>query len=244
MPAPIIGITSFSLELPCERSAVNQAYVQAIVAAGGTPICLPIGLDDAGIQRVYGLIDGLLLPGGDDVAPHRYGHDAHSELGQVDEARDHLELSLTRMALRDDLPVLGVCRGIQLLAVAAGGTLYQDLPSQVTSHLRHEVREFGRDHLPHDVTVEPHSLLSRALGTTKVKVNSFHHQAVLDVPDEFVITARADDGVVEAIEAPRLRFAVGVQCHPEELWRQNVPEFAGLFRAFVEAVQARHSAAA
>jgi putative glutamine amidotransferase len=246
MRHPIIGLTCFAMQAPPMhpnvrpglRSAVNQDYVDAIVAAGGSPIGIPLGLGSDALRRIYQLLDGLLLPGGDDVAPRRYGQDPHASLGLVDEARDELEITVADWALADDLPLLGICRGIQVLAVAAGGTLYQDVPSQLGSTTLHDVREFGRDHLCHDIDITPGSMLARALGRTHVDVNSFHHQAVLDVPAGFVVNARACDDLIEGIEAPGKSFAVGVQCHPEGIWRTTAPEFGGLFRAFVEAAGA------
>jgi putative glutamine amidotransferase len=194
-------------------------------------------LDSQGIEQIYRLLDGLLLPGGVDVAPEQYGEEPHPALGDVDEDRDYLELALARSALRDDLPILGICRGIQILAVAAGGTLYQDLPQQWGSGVRHEVREFGRDYLTHGIAIDPASRLASALHCTTAQVNSFHHQAVRDVPRGFTVAAQSEEGLVEAIERPDRRFVVGVQCHPEELWRTTAPEFAGLFSAFVQAVR-------
>jgi putative glutamine amidotransferase len=217
------------------RSAVGQAYVDAVLAAGGAPIALPLGLEGDSLDSVYELLDGLLLPGGDDVGPEHYGHPRHPRLGMVDDERDKLELTVARKALDDDLPILGICRGIQVLAVAAGGTLYQDIPSEMERGLGHDVREFGRDHLCHQVDIEPASRLAQTLGTTSTVVNSFHHQSVQKVPQGFVVTARADDGVVEGIEAAGKRFVVGVQCHPEWLWKTSAPHFAGLFADFVRA---------
>lgn len=247
MGKPIIGITCHAAVgapfhptiKPPVRFAMGQQYVEAIIAAGGTPIGIPLGLEGEGLDAVYSLIDGLLLPGGDDVGPERYGHERHPLLGLVDENRDELEISLTRRALQDDLPVLGICRGIQVIAVAAGGTLYQDLPTQYESAVSHDVREFGRDHLCHELSLEPGSRLATAIGLHAGEVNSFHHQAVWDVPGGFVVSARAPDGVVEGIEDPSRRFVVGVQCHPEGIWSTTAPEFAGLFRAFVEAAAER-----
>jgi putative glutamine amidotransferase len=217
------------------RSAVGQAYVDAVVAAGGAPIALPLGLEGDSLDSVYELLDGVLLPGGDDVGPEHYGQPRHPLLGLVDDARDELELAVARKALEDDLPILGICRGIQVLAVAAGGTLCQDIPSEMEGALGHDVRDFGRDHLCHRVEIEPTSRLAQTLGTTSSAVNSFHHQSVQDVPEGFVVTARADDGIVEAIEAPHKTFVVGVQCHPEWTWRTTAPHFAGLFSDFVRA---------
>jgi putative glutamine amidotransferase len=226
-----------------QRSAANQQYVDAVAAAGEAPIVIPVGLPDDALRRIYADLDGLLLPGGDDVAPHRYGHEPHPKLGLVDEARDELELTLASWALRDRLPTLGICRGIQVLAVAAGGTLYQDLPSQLESVHLHDVREHGRDHLAHELIVEPTSRLAGILGPGSVLVNTFHHQAVLDIPAGFVITARAPDGVIEAIEGEGPDFVMGIQCHPEGIWQTTAPRFARLFRAFVEAAAERAGAA-
>ena len=198
-------------------------------------MCIPRGLDTDSLRAIYATLDGLLLPCGDDVGPERYRHERHPKLGRVDEERDELEITMARWALDDDLPVLGICRGIQVLAVAAGGTLWQDLPSEWEAGIGHDIREYGRDHLCHAIAITPGTLLSAATGCSHTEVNSFHHQAVRDLPDGFVVSARADDGVIEGIESPQHRFAVGVQCHPEGTWMSTAPCFAGLFRAFVEA---------
>jgi putative glutamine amidotransferase len=239
MVKPLIGITCFSVDVPCSRSVLNQQYVDAVAAAGGAPIGIPLGLDQEALAGIYEMLDGLLLPGGGDVAPARYGELPDPNLGNTDEARDELELTLVRWALEDGLPVLGICRGIQVLAVAAGGSLYQDLPTQWDSDLRHEVREFGRDHLAHAIALEPGSRLAAVLGCTTAQVNSFHHQAVRRMPEGFVASARAPDGLVEGIEAVGDRFVVAVQCHPESMWASTAPEFARLFTAFVEAARQR-----
>jgi putative glutamine amidotransferase len=224
---------------PVARSGVNQHYIDAVISAGGAPVLVPLGLDESGLASIYSTMDGLLLPGGDDVHPSRYGHEVHPKLGAFDHDRDDLELTLAAWALRDDLPVLGICRGIQVLAVAAGGTLYQDLPSQLQSDTLHDVRDFGRDHLTHGLEVEPGSRLADALGHTSHMVNSFHHQAVWDVPPDFEVSARSTDGVIEGIEGIHHHFAVGVQCHPEGIWSTTAPQFSGLFNAFVRAASDR-----
>jgi putative glutamine amidotransferase len=221
------------MEIP--RSGVPQTYLDAVVAAGGAPIAIPLGLDVDALYRVYQLIDGLLLPGGEDVAPERFGQERHAKLGAVDEARDEIELTLAKWALEDDLPVLGICRGIQLLAVAAGGSLYQDIPAELEGAIPHNVRGRGRDHLGHRIEIASPTLLSESLGVSTVEVNSFHHQAVRDVPDSFVVSARAEDGVIEAIESPSHSYAIGIQCHPEAIWQTTAPTFSRLFSSFVEA---------
>src|SRR5947209_2014958 len=198
MNRPLIGVTCHTIPGTLARSAVVQLYVEAVEGAGGAPILVPLDLSEESLRSIYEHLDGLLLPGGDDVAPERYGHDRHPMLGEVDERRDHLEITLASWALEDDLPTLGICRGIQVLAVAAGGTLYQDLPSELQDVLAHDVRDFGRDHLCHPVAVGKGTLLAEALGGASITVNSFHHQAVRDLPPGFVVSARADDGVIEA----------------------------------------------
>lgn len=240
MNKPIIGITGHSHPAALVRSAVVQLYVDPIQDAGGAAIVIPLGLDESSLCAIFPLLDGLLLPGGDDVAPDRYHHEPHPRLGAVDPDRDELELRLATWALDADLPVLGICRGIQVLAVAAGGSLCQDIPSEWEDPVHHDVREFGRDHLCHPVTIDPASRLGRVLGLTTSQVNSFHHQAVHQVPPGFAVSARSDDGVVEGIEALDRSFAVGVQCHPEGMWRTTAPEYRQLFVAFVGAA-AQHA---
>ncbi len=235
MTKPIIGITCHTVPGTLERSSVVQAYVDAIQHTGGAPLLIPIGLDPDGMRAIYSALDGLLLPGGIDVSPDRYHQERHAMLGEVDPMRDELEITLAAWAVEDDLPVLGICRGIQVLAVAAGGSLFQDLPSERTSEVAHEVREFGRDFLSHRIDVECNSRLGRALGCASSQVNSFHHQAVRDVPPGFVVTALSEDGVIEGIEATDRQFIVGVQCHPEAMWNTTAPEYLGLFAAFVDA---------
>ncbi len=230
---PLIGITCHAFNTPSPRSAVGQPYIDAVVAAGGAPICIPLGLDATSFEVVYRSLDGILLPGGDDVAPERYGQERHPRLGLVDDDRDDLELTLAARALRDDLPLLGICRGIQVLAVAAGGTLYQDLPAQLGMSGIHGGRGMARDALTHEIEIAPGSMLAETVGGGTAGVNSFHHQAVCAVPAGFTVSARGADGVIEGIESPGHRFVVGVQCHPEGIWKTTGPRFAGLFRAFV-----------
>ena len=237
MRKPIIGLTCHSHPAAPPRSAIVQLYADAVLHAGGAVVAIPVGMDADALDSAYAVLDGILLPGGDDVAPEYYGHKRHPELGAVDRSRDELEISMARWALRDGKPVLGICRGIQVLAVSAGGTLYQDIPSELTSALLHDVRGHGRDHLSHTVTIESGSKLHAALRARSALVNSFHHQSVRDVPKEFVVTARADDGVIEGMECLDHPFAVGVQCHPEGMWQTTAPEFSVLFRSLVEAAR-------
>lgn len=198
---------------------------------------LPVGMDEGSIESALGILDALLLPGGDDVAPERYNQKRHSMLGAVDRDRDDLEVTAARWALLHRLPMLGICRGVQVMAVAAGGSLYQDIPSELADAGLHDVREYGFDHLCHVVAIEPGTHLHAAVGSARVRVNSFHHQSIRDVPDGFIVSALADDGVVEGIESPTHPYAVGVQCHPEGMWKTTAPEFHNLFKGFVDAAR-------
>jgi putative glutamine amidotransferase len=171
-----------------------------------------------------------------DVNPAHYGESPHPSLGRVDDPLDQAELTLTRWALEDHLPVLAICRGIQLLNVAAGGSLYQDLPAQVSGAFPHacSAPAYSREYRAHAVHIKPGSRLAAAIGSIRCRTNSRHHQAVKDVAPGFVVTARAPDGVIEGIEHVDAPFIVGVQWHPESLSATD-PQMLALFEAFVEA---------
>ena len=233
--APLIGIPSGTHDPSSATPGfrVNRVYAWALEHAGGATVILPLLKDDGMLREVYRRLDGLLLTGGDDVAPHRYGEEPHPRLGPADEDMDCAELLLLSWALADDLPVLAICRGQQILNVAAGGTLYQDIPSQVPDSLDHRASRKVRDLLAHPVDVEADSKLAAILGTTRLDVNTSHHQSVNHLAPGLVITARSPDRVIEGVESPRHRFVVGVQWHPEELYAQYEGQ-ARLFRALVE----------
>ncbi|GAA5181850.1 gamma-glutamyl-gamma-aminobutyrate hydrolase family protein [Rugosimonospora acidiphila] len=210
---PVIGITCYVEDAAwgvwqAPAALVPYAYVRRVTAAGARAVVIPPDDVDADL---LGRLDGLLLAGGADVTPDQYGESAHPRTVTRPD-RDAGELALLGAALDADLPVLGVCRGMQLLAVAAGGSLHQHLP-ELVGHERHQPAP-GR-YGEHPVTVAAGSTLHTILGPTAL-VNSYHHQAVRD-PGSLVVTARSDDGVIEAVEDPRRRFVLGVQWHPEEL---------------------------
>ncbi len=223
---PRIGIT------PCSRL---DDYVESVKRAGGEPLVLDTADDPA---RSLDRVDALLLTGGLDVNPALYGETPHATT-EVDAERDGFEIPLSRHAVARDLPVFAICRGVQILNVAAGGTLIQDIPSSVESGLSHSI-DIPKDHAAHAVRVTPGTRLAAALAPAAAletcPVNSRHHQAVGQVAPSFVVSAVSPDGVVEAIERPDSTFCVGVQWHPENFWRTG--EFEGLFAAFVDA--ARH----
>ncbi len=232
---PLIGITCATAAGEVgkpRRFGLNQAYARAVALAGGAPVLIPSlgAAQTEALRSLFDAVDALLLPGGADLQPATYGARPHPELGPVDPGLDETELQLARWALDEGKPVLGLCRGQQCLNVAAGGTLYQDIPSEITGALRHRHEE--RDTLVHDIRVEASSRLADLLGETELKVNSMHHQAVRDVAPGFRAVAHAPDGVIEGIERPDHPFAVAVQFHPEELVPGHEPS-ERLLRRFV-----------
>lgn len=210
---------------------LDRAYFDALEAAGATPLGIPILHDETRLRELYDLLDGLLLPGGDDVEPQRYGaeprDDCHLTLSPE---LDEIELTLASWAVADDLPVLAICRGIQVLNVACGGTLWQDVVVEGATRESHD--KDPRDAPVHGLHVEPWSQLAHTLGVSELEVNSTHHQAIRDVGGDLRAVAHSSDGLIEGVELPGHRFVLGVQCHPEEL-RKTQPWAARLFEGFV-----------
>lgn len=224
--APIIGIT---------RCRSLADYEESIRRAGGEPRVLEAGHDDPA-GALAGL-DGLLLTGGDDVDPAVYGEPRHPTTHDAEPGRDAFELTLTRGALDADVPILAICRGTQVLNVAAGGTLVQDIPSAVPGALSHSVTE-PKFAIAHDVWISPESHLADLLRERleeqeELPVNSRHHQAIGRLAEGLEVAATAPDGVIEAVERPASKFCIGVQWHPENFWRTG--EFRPLFEAFIDA---------
>jgi putative glutamine amidotransferase len=213
----------------------NAAYVRSVADAGGLPVLVPLLEDEKLLRALYERLDGLLLPGGGDIDPMLYGETARPECGVegVDPLRDRVELALARWALGEERPILGICRGQQTLNVAAGGTLYQDVGHQVHNAWRHQFLG-ERDNLVHPIVVAPDTRLARVLGTTELRVNSIHHQAVARLGPGLRDVAHAPDGVIEGLEHQGHPFALAVQFHPEELTPVHEPS-ARLFDAFVAA---------
>jgi putative glutamine amidotransferase len=231
MPPALIGLTA-SPSPDAEQPSAKSAYAQAIAAAGGLPVFLPLGLPTATLRGIFERLDGLLLPGGGDLDPSTYGITTAARLTGVDPERDRLELTLARWALQDGKPVLGICRGQQVLNVAAGGTLIPDIPSLRPDALPHADPNRAPDALAHSVTVEPDSYLAKVGTPLSLEVNSSHHQAVGRVASSWSVSAVAPDGIIEAIEWQGHPFALAVQWHPERLGGR--PDAAGLFATFVQ----------
>ena len=226
--APIIGIT-FSSEI---ITGTAKNYTRAIEEFGGEPRILYPDVPDS----EFADIDGLLLTGGGDIHPKYFDQEYHPSLKYVNEARDGLELPLCQEAIEANLPVFGICRGIQVMSVAMRGSLYQDVPSQFTDPLTHPGKNSSEDS-EHEIEIESNSRLCKLVEKRRDKVNSAHHQAVDEIGEGFIVTARSADGVIEAMENPSKDFVLGVQYHTERMIRTE--EFREhrrkLFEAFIQA---------
>jgi putative glutamine amidotransferase len=238
---PLIGITTASItnENGLTYNRAYQPISQAVEHAGGLPVLIPTGIDDETLRAIYEHLDAVLLPGGPDIDPSHYGEEPHPTT-KVDSERDAIEVPLVRWAVEDDLPLFGICRGHQVINVALGGSLIQDIPSQIDERvLPHATPDDQPRNRPtHDVSIAPESRLSSIMGGTSVAVNSLHHQAVREAAPGMRITAYSPDGLVEATELPGKRFALSVQWHPEDLY-ENDDTMLRLFEEFVEAARER-----
>jgi putative glutamine amidotransferase len=216
---------------------VNAAYTAALARAGLIPVVIP-PLPASAASAILDGVSGLLVTGGEDVAPSRYGEAPHPTV-EPHEERDEIELALVTESHRRKLPTLAICRGIQVVNVALGGSLVQDIPSQYTTALDHDPDD-SRDARVHEVRVDPNSRLSQALGTDRLMTNSFHHQALARVSSELCVTARAPDGIIEGAESASPDWwMLAVQWHPEELQDTPEPWDRNLFAAFAAAVLRR-----
>jgi len=231
MSRPVIGITSW-FDSGEEKFWSKRNYARAVWKAGGVPFSLPhLSGMMADLREVVESIDGLLLAGGTDLDPNTFGQEPKFELNKIDPIRDRLELGLAKLAL-EGFPVLAICRGIQVLNVAAGGNLYQDLDQQRDKVLSHD-QNAPRWHPTHEVKIYRGSILREIVGKDKIKVNSLHHQNVMDLGRDLEVTARSSDGLIEAIEHKEARFQLGVQWHPEALVERDESS-RKLFSRFVE----------
>jgi putative glutamine amidotransferase len=237
---PVIGLPTLAIPPGSKpaRFGINQSYVRALARAGCAPLLIPLLSDQDQLRAIYERLDGIVFPGGADVAPEEYGEQPIDNLNVVESERDRVELTLARWAFDRDLPTLGICRGQQLINVALGGTLYQDLRHQGVTDVEHSDADGrARDKLIHQVRLDPDSRLAQLIDETTLEVNSLHHQAIKDVAPQMRQTGRSEDGVIEAVESPERRFWIAVQWHPEEMdgapWVGRL--FQGLSRAAVGA---------
>ncbi|GAB4398201.1 MAG: gamma-glutamyl-gamma-aminobutyrate hydrolase family protein [Anaerolineales bacterium] len=239
MSLPIIGITTrkgfTKANLP--SISIQRAYTDSILRAGGAPLLIPSDLPEAGWRVVFDRLAGILFTGGGDIAVQRYGGEFYPKVAGVDEARDETELGLARLAAERGKPFLGICRGLQVLNVALGGTLYADIPAQVKKALVHNAP--GGDGVPartrlmHPVSVSANSRLAKILGVESLNVNSLHHQGVERLAAGLTAAAFAPDGIIEAVEIPGHPFGLAVQFHPE--WLGDQEPIRRLWQSFVDA---------
>ena len=239
---PLIGITTQTLQaidgipegLP-QSVVMNQRYYQAAAAAGAAPVLIPLLDDLEALRAIYDGVDGILIPGGVDVDPAAFGEAPHERLGRIDPARDRVELQLVKWAVVDRKPVLGLCRGLQVINVALGGTLSQDLEAQYPNALKHDYFPnygFERDYLAHEVALTPGTRLHHAMHAESIPVNSMHHQGIKELGRSLAPAATAPDGLIEALESCDDSFLVGVQWHPE-VFEATDPHTEHLFSDFL-----------
>ena len=240
MAAPLIGITTDRMfrSSGLLQQGITQAYIESVYQAGGCPVLIPLGGPVDAYAELVLRLDGILFTGGGDVHPAAYASQPHPKVTYVDEDRDRVEIALLPLAMQRRVPFLGVCRGLQVINVALGGTLFEDIADQRPDSLNHDYSPgYPRNYLAHPIDIRSESLLSQALGLQQVQVNSLHHQAVRRLADGLAPTAFASDGVIEALELPGYPFGLAVQWHPE--WLREHLCMRALFRAFVEAAEAQ-----
>lgn len=234
---PLIGITTyrkFSRDGNRPMFAIMRDYVRAVTAGGGIPLLIPLGLDEQDLLQIMKRLDGLLLPGGGDIQPDFYHGSSHETLRGIDPDRDRVEIFLAQQVAKQKKPFLAICRGHQVLNVALGGTMWEDLASQFPNPIRHDFFGQGmRNFRPHTVEILPNSRLAALLGKDSSPVNSLHHQGVRDIATDLVVTAVAPDGLVEGLEVAGHPFGVAVQWHPENLIEDD-PNMLALFKGLVE----------
>lgn len=242
---PVIGITTQTLEeIPDELPRcwiMSQRYVRTLTASGAIPWIVPLLEDEDTLREIYSRLDGVFFPGGVDIDPDSYNESRSEVCGRVDPDRDRTEIMFAKWAMSDGKPILAVCRGAQLLSVAAGGTLYQDLGSEYPDAIKHDYFPkkgvHTRQDLVHPVNVVANTRLSRMLGSDTLLVNSMHHQGIKKLAPTLVASALAPDGLIEGVESSDDKFVIGVQWHPEDLADLD-PSMRRLFDAFIEAATA------
>jgi putative glutamine amidotransferase len=217
------------------------SYTEAISAAGGIPLLIPMGLSERDLVVLIERLDGIVLPGGGDVDPITYDGHANGTVWGIDRERDRTELFIARTAVAGHKPILAICRGLQVLNVALGGTLWEDISSMIAGAMEHDLPDhMPRNHLSHTISLEAESHLYRLIGGDSNWVNSIHHQAIRDIALDLHVTASAPDGVIEAAEIREHPFAIGVQWHPENLIHDD-EAMLSLFRGLVHSSTNEHA---
>lgn len=230
---PLIGITTYNNKNAHGRpiAAVQHTYIRAVTMGGGIPVLIPAILPQDDLNELYSHLQGILFSGGGDISLKYFSGEDHPSIHEVDDFRDIAEISLLKRSVNDGKPFLAICRGVQVMNVALGGTLYTHIPDQIHNSLRHDNDEFTT--LIHPVNVDETSKIAEIFGETLLHVNSLHHQGLKDVASNLRVVGHAPDGVIEAVELPDHPYAIGVQWHPE--WLTDQPVTQRLFKSFVDA---------
>ena len=235
---PVIGIFGSIIHTPhpvfysTQGSGLNLAYSDAIIRSGGIPLIFPYTFDHEALREMIDQCDGVVIPGGVDVDPRYFGEDPHPEIGEIDYEFDRVQMMALAYMEQKKIPVLGICRGCQIMNVYTGGSIYQDLAADYEGTLIRHAQKEKRSYAAHRIQIEPDSQLCRLLGTSSIYTNTLHHQAIHKVGKGFRVVARTSDGVVEAIEHEN-GIWMGTQWHPEELV-DTVPEMSNLFVDLIE----------
>lgn len=238
MNAPLIGLTTTrNLNNGCNAQfSLGIDYSNSVLRAGGIPVLIPLGQPEEQLEQLISRLDGMIFSGGGDILPDHYHGTQHPLVSYVDEDRDRVEFLLFKQILSRKMPFFGICRGFQVINVALGGTLYEDILDQKPGSLRHQYHpDYARDYLAHPVKIEADSKLAKITADLEVNVNSFHHQGIRQLASELRATAYAPDGIVEGIEMIDYPYGLAVQWHPENLYAY--PKMRALFEAFVEAAR-------
>ena len=214
------------------RSYANEDYVRAVSKNGGVPLILPVTADEEIIKRQVEKLDGLIITGGHDISPTSYGEEPLVKLGETLPIRDSFDRLLFKYAIKKNIPILGICRGLQMMNVYFGGSLYQDLSYNKVSYVKHD-QEDGPTLATHSISIEEDSWLYKSLGEGEVLVNSFHHQAIKDLASDLRVVARAKDGVIEAVEHKSYGYMLGVQFHPEMIFEED-PKMNKIFKQLID----------
>ena len=241
MYKPLIGLTTTRMPNPSGRPAfgTNVPYTRAVSNAGGLPVLIPLELSSDDLDALLPRLDGILFTGGYDIDPQEYGGQLHPKVENIDHTRDKNETHLVQAVVEAGKPFLGICRGLQVINVALGGSLYEHLPDQLPGEVHHDNHGHPRNFLAHSVSVESNSQLANILLSNQAQVNSLHHQGVRRPAHELLPTAYSPDGLVEAFELPGDSFGLAVQWHPEEL--QGHESMRRLFQAFIQSCQVVNS---
>lgn len=234
MKKPIIGLTSTQDVMVGKRiSRINQPYIDAVVAAGGVPLIIPV-LENGNLSDEYtDVIDGLILTGGEDMSSHYFGEEPVKQIKMIDHNRDRTELGLFHSAYKKGIPIFGICRGHQVINIALGGNLYQDIYSQVPDVLGH-TSDYNIDDGYHSIVLEDDSIIMEIIKEKVIAVNSIHHQAIKDIGMNLKVTAYSKDNIVEVIESTNENFILGVQFHPEGMAKKH-EKFMDIFKYFINA---------